>query len=91
MSENTLDSEEMQKYIQEIDLLKSNNEKIEKQKNDFKQKYLNTSAEGKEIRQQFHDSQNTIVKLNDEINDLKTDNQNWLNKIDKLNEGLSIA
>lgn len=83
------DPEVIQKYIQEIQLLDLNNEKIEKQKNDFKQKYLNASAEGKQIRLQFQESQNTIVQLTDEISDLKTDNQNCLNKINKLNEGES--
>lgn len=76
LAASTIDPEVVQKYVDEIQLLKSNNEKIEKQKNDFKQKYLNTTAEGKQIRQQFHESQNTIVQLTDEVADLKTDNQN---------------
>lgn len=76
LAASTIGPEVVQKYVDEIQLLKSNNEKIEKQKNDFKQKYLNTTAEGKQIRQQFHESQNTIVQLTDEVADLKTDNQN---------------
>lgn len=62
-------------------------EKLEKQKNDFKQKYLNAFAEAKELKDKLQQAQDQALKMGDEIKDYKTDNENCLTKIKRLNEG----
>lgn len=66
-------------------------EKLEKQKNDFKQKYMNALSEVKELKEKLQQAQDQVTKLADEIKDHKTDNENWLAKIKRLSEGRYIT
>ena len=66
-------------------------EKLEKQKNDFKQKYMNALSESKELKEKLQQAQDQVTKLGDEIQDHKTDNENWLAKIKRLSEGRCYA
>jgi chromosome segregation ATPase len=60
----------------ELKEVRTKMEKLEKQKNDFKQKYMNALSEAKELKEKLQQAQDQVTKLGDEIQDHKTDNEN---------------
>lgn len=62
-------------------------EQLKKELDSYKKKHLNAKSEADEIRGQFQEAQEKIIKLTDDIEDYKTDNESCLKKISILQEG----